>query len=252
MSWSTAELRARLARHKTGLSPPVKYFTDPFKAVPLLRIIYVISVLILLCFRARLFIGALWSLAGKRLTSWLLFVMSNREVVIFPLVSWLRCGCWLYRFLIFAIFLTFCIFDLEHLTPLSYLVVFEVCAQWNWFKPESKIVLLTVPRRYFFCGSFVLFLYCVVMLLRLSISALWSPTWKELTSSLSFVVLNCVFVTFSLGILGQVWYLIESKPFLLSNAFVVICRQCGIIMPSMNTLHQHCKNTPSHKGIAWF
>ena len=57
-------------------------------------------------FRACLFINALWSPAGKRLTSWLLFVMSNCEVVTFPLVSWARCGAWLYRFLIFAFFLT--------------------------------------------------------------------------------------------------------------------------------------------------
>ena len=34
-------------------------------------------------------------------------------------------------------------------------------APWNRFKPFSKIVLLTVPRRYFFCGSFMLFLSCV-------------------------------------------------------------------------------------------
>ena len=32
---------ARLARHETGLSPPVKYFTDRSKAVPLLWIFYV-------------------------------------------------------------------------------------------------------------------------------------------------------------------------------------------------------------------
>ena len=44
-------------------------------------------VLFLLCFRARLFIDALWSLAGKGLTSWLSFVMSNCEVVTFPFVS---------------------------------------------------------------------------------------------------------------------------------------------------------------------
>ena len=52
----------------------------------------VISVLFLLCFRARLFIDALWSPAGKGLTSWLSFVMFNCEVVTFPLVSWIRCG----------------------------------------------------------------------------------------------------------------------------------------------------------------
>ena len=50
-------------------------------------IIYVISVLFLLCFRACLFIAALWSHAGKGLISWPLFVMSNCEVVFFPLVS---------------------------------------------------------------------------------------------------------------------------------------------------------------------
>ena len=41
----------------------------------------------LLCFGVGLFIDALWSPAGKGLTSWLWFVMSNCEVVTFPLVS---------------------------------------------------------------------------------------------------------------------------------------------------------------------
>ena len=48
--------------------------------------------LVLLCFRVRLFIDALWSPAGKGLTSWLSFVMSYYEVVTFPLVSWVSCG----------------------------------------------------------------------------------------------------------------------------------------------------------------
>ena len=34
----------------------------------------------------------LWSPAGKGLTSWLSFVMSNSEFVTFPLISWVRCG----------------------------------------------------------------------------------------------------------------------------------------------------------------
>ena len=46
----------------------------------------------LLCFRALLFIDALWSPAGKGLTSWLLFAKSNYEVVTFPLVYRVRCG----------------------------------------------------------------------------------------------------------------------------------------------------------------
>ena len=44
-------------------------------------IIHVISVVCLLCFRARLFIVALWSSAGKGLTSRLSFVMSNSELL---------------------------------------------------------------------------------------------------------------------------------------------------------------------------
>ena len=60
---------------ETVLSPPVKYFIDRSKAVLLLWIIYVISVLFLLCLRARLFIDALWSPACEGLTSWLSFMM---------------------------------------------------------------------------------------------------------------------------------------------------------------------------------
>ena len=32
---------------------------------------------------------------------------------------------------------------------------------WNQLKPSSKIFQLTVPRRYFICGSFLFFLSCV-------------------------------------------------------------------------------------------
>ena len=40
----------------------------------------------------RPFINVLWSPAGNGLTFWLSFVISNCEVVTFPLVSWVRCG----------------------------------------------------------------------------------------------------------------------------------------------------------------
>ena len=49
---------------------------------------------------------------------------------------------------------------------------------------------LTVPRRYFFCGSFM-FLFCLVFAMfcaRLFICALWSPAGKGLNTWLSFVV----------------------------------------------------------------
>ena len=46
VSWSTSELRVRLVHRKTGLSPPVKYFTDRSKAVPLLWTFYVFFCLV--------------------------------------------------------------------------------------------------------------------------------------------------------------------------------------------------------------
>ena len=64
------------------------------------------SVLCLQCLCARLFNCDLWSPAGKGLASWLSFVVSNCEFVTLPLVSWVSCGTWLYRFLIFAPLLT--------------------------------------------------------------------------------------------------------------------------------------------------
>ena len=48
--------------------------------------------LVLLHFHASLFVDALWSPAGKGLTCWLSFEISNCDVVTFPLVSWVRCG----------------------------------------------------------------------------------------------------------------------------------------------------------------
>ena len=63
--------------------------------------------LVLLYLLARLFVDTLWSPAGKGLTSGLSFLMSNCDVVTFPLVSWVGCGVWLYRFLIFSLFLIF-------------------------------------------------------------------------------------------------------------------------------------------------
>ena len=47
---------------------------------------------VLLYFYVRLFVDALWSPAGKGLTSWLSFVMSICDIVTFPLVSWVRCS----------------------------------------------------------------------------------------------------------------------------------------------------------------
>ena len=50
------------------------------------------------------------------------------------------------------------------------------------------------------------------MLSRTLIADLWLPTGKGLTSWLLFVMFDCICVTFSCGILGQVGYLIVSIP----------------------------------------
>ena len=52
-------------------------------------LLFFFSVLCLLCLCARLFICALWSPAGKGLTSWLSYVVSNCEFVTFPQVWYL-------------------------------------------------------------------------------------------------------------------------------------------------------------------
>ena len=86
------------------------------------------SVLCLLCLCTRLFICALWSPAGKGLTSWLSFVVSNCEFVTFQLVSWVRCGTWLYRFLIVAPLLTL-VYILKYVSLIS--VTYVDGAHWN-------------------------------------------------------------------------------------------------------------------------
>ena len=86
--------------------PSIKTFYWPFQGgTSFVDLLCFYSVQKLLCRCARLFICALWSPAVKGLTSWLSFVVSNCEFVTFPLVSWVRCGTWLYRFLIFALLL---------------------------------------------------------------------------------------------------------------------------------------------------
>ena len=106
MSWSISELRVRLAP-LNRFKPSNKIFYWPFQGgTSFVDLLCFCSVLRLLCLCAHLFICALWSPAGKVLTSWLSFVVSNCEFVTFPLVSWVRCGAWLYQFLIFAPVLT--------------------------------------------------------------------------------------------------------------------------------------------------
>ena len=70
------------------------------------------------------------------------------------------------------------------------------------FKPSSEIFLLTVSRRYFFCGSFAFIVYCCLLV-----------TCWERAGLLAFVGdVYCTFVTLLCGILGHVWFLVVSIP----------------------------------------
>ena len=106
------------------------------------------------------------------------------EFVTFPLVSWVRRGTWLFRFLIFAPLLT-----LYRETSLN---------------PTVKLFLLTVPRQSFFCGSFLFFIFriCHAMLSCLFIVAMWSPVGKGLGSWLSCMSCFSVFFSRSMRCLG--------------------------------------------------
>ena len=107
--------KGRGRRRETGLSPLVKYFTDRSKAVLLLWIFCGFFFLSCVCYAfvcVYLYMPC-GHLLGK---GWPL--VYNCEFVTFPLVSWVRCGTWLYRFLIFAPLLTFMLF-----TNLSYTIL---------------------------------------------------------------------------------------------------------------------------------
>ena len=76
MSWSTSELRARLAPFEGGTS-----FVDrPF--------VFLCLVLLML---SRLFIVALWSSAGKGMTSWFVLVIFIVLLLLSHVVSADRC-----------------------------------------------------------------------------------------------------------------------------------------------------------------
>ena len=86
---------------------------------------------------------------------------------------------------------------------------------FNMFKPSCDF-LLTATRRYFFCGTFLLFMYhvCLIILWCMFLAALWSPAGKGLAAWISFlfVMLPCVFFHFPIRCLGRVRYLIVSIP----------------------------------------
>ena len=81
--WSTSESRVRLAPWNR-FEPSSKIFYWPFQGgTSFVDLLCFCSVLCLLCLCAHLFICALWSPAGKGLTSWLSFVVSAVSLSLF-------------------------------------------------------------------------------------------------------------------------------------------------------------------------
>ena len=86
-------------------------------------------------------------------------------------------------------------------------------APLNRLKPFSKIFLLTFIRRCFFCGSFILFLSCFVLLSCTSVCWCLVVTCWERADLLTLVCdVQLRRRRFPIGILGQVWCLIVSIP----------------------------------------
>ena len=110
-------IKVEVGAVKTGLSPPVKYFTDRSKAVLLLWIFHVF-VLSCVCYvfeRICFFGVTCWERADFLSLVYGVYY----EFATFPLVSWVTCGTWLYRFLIFAPLLTLTTPQLRKLVDVS-------------------------------------------------------------------------------------------------------------------------------------
>ena len=94
-------------------------------------------------------------------------------------------------------------------------------------------ILLTFPRRYFLCESFVLFMSYVCHAFA-SVHCCLEVTCWEWADLMALVCdVYCDFVTFQFGILGQVWYLIVliPDPSCLSYFNIPINSYCPVHVP---------------------
>ena len=88
--------------------------------------------------------------------------------------------------------------------------------KYNYFNitlsPPVKYVLLTVPRRCFFSGSFLLFMFRVCHAFLSVHCCLVVTCWERDYLLALLYMMFSTFLSLSHDVLGQVWYLIISIP----------------------------------------
>ena len=148
MSSSTSELRVRLAP-LNRFKPSSQIFYWPSQDGT--------SFVDLLCFFCLVFAMPLWASVYLCLvvTCWeradilaLVCGVQLWDFITFPLVSWVRCGTWLYRFLIFAPLLTFqgrgsdpLLPSLDPTTKYSYYYYPYECLYYSFYKVTAEVLI---------------------------------------------------------------------------------------------------------------
>ena len=105
--------------------------------------------------------------------------------------------------------------------------------------PPVKMFLLTIPRQCFFCGSSLLFMFCVSnSFLSVHCSLVFTCWERSNLFALLFVMFSCVFVTFPCVGLGQ-FYRVLIFAFLFTSNFY--STQCSFFIANMVAMdNQRC------------
>ena len=102
-----------------------------------------------------------------------------------------------------------------HLCAMIHISIKGEVGNVNMFKPSS-ILLVTVPRRRFFCEFFFFnyrFHVCLYYYVLSDLCSRVITCWEsDDLLALLCVMLSCVFVTYSYGVSGQWWHLIVLIP----------------------------------------
>ena len=106
----------------------------------------------------------------------------------------------------------------------------QVCALQH---VQYTYMLLDVPRRCFFCGPYLLFIFPVCHAFLYVHCSVVVTCWERANLlALLYVMFSCGFVTCPCGVLGQVWYLIVSIPDLCLLTYFELNLLCSFIVLS--------------------